>query len=94
MRNPTLLLTCEHGGNRVPEEFRALFAGQETLLAGHRGEPEISAGRNGVVERVAGRSRRFAPRGFAEPVKTRVEGGLLLSLPSRPEFRAEGLGGD
>lgn len=32
----TLLVTCEHGGNRVPREHRALFAGQETLLATHR----------------------------------------------------------
>lgn len=32
----TLLVTCEHGGNRVPREHRALFAGHEALLATHR----------------------------------------------------------
>lgn len=32
-----LLLTCEHGGNRIPPRYRALFAGHEALLAGHRG---------------------------------------------------------
>jgi predicted N-formylglutamate amidohydrolase len=35
--NPGLLVTCEHGGNRVPEEYLPLFAGRGTLLAGHRG---------------------------------------------------------
>ena len=33
----SLLLTCEHGGNRVPREYRALFRGREALLASHRG---------------------------------------------------------
>ena len=33
----SLLLTCEHGGNRVPREYRALFLGNEALLASHRG---------------------------------------------------------
>lgn len=33
----SLLLTCEHGGNRVPLEFRALFRGRRELLASHRG---------------------------------------------------------
>lgn len=36
-RPTALLLTCEHGGNRVPPAFRALFAGHRTLLASHRG---------------------------------------------------------
>lgn len=31
------LVTCEHGGNRVPARYRALFRGHEDLLAGHRG---------------------------------------------------------
>lgn len=32
-----LLVTCEHGGNRVPVRYRPLFERQETLLASHRG---------------------------------------------------------
>ena len=32
-----LLVTCEHGGNRVPKEYRRLFAGWESVLASHRG---------------------------------------------------------
>jgi predicted N-formylglutamate amidohydrolase len=32
-----LLITCEHGGNRIPPELTRLFSGQEALLATHRG---------------------------------------------------------
>lgn len=31
------LITCEHGGNRVPTACQALFAGQQVLLDSHRG---------------------------------------------------------
>lgn len=32
-----LVLTCEHGGNRVPAEYRGLFRGAAGVLATHRG---------------------------------------------------------
>jgi predicted N-formylglutamate amidohydrolase len=32
-----LLLTCEHGGNRIPPRYRALFRGQRRRLESHRG---------------------------------------------------------
>ena len=32
-----LLVTCEHGGQRVPAPYAALFAGRRRLLRGHRG---------------------------------------------------------
>lgn len=32
-----LLVTCEHGGNRIPAPCRALFQGQRALLDSHRG---------------------------------------------------------
>lgn len=32
-----LLITCEHGGARVPAAYAALFAGRAHLLASHRG---------------------------------------------------------
>lgn len=35
--NLKFLLTCEHGGNRIPACYRGLFAGCEPLLASHRG---------------------------------------------------------
>lgn len=34
---PTLILTCEHGGHRVPAHYRPLFAGRNRLLESHRG---------------------------------------------------------
>jgi len=37
MRTDRLVLTCEHGGNRVPAAYRALFEGAEALLATHAG---------------------------------------------------------
>jgi predicted N-formylglutamate amidohydrolase len=33
----SLLLTCEHGGNRIPDAYAALFRGAEDVLASHRG---------------------------------------------------------
>ncbi len=32
-----LLLTCEHGGNRIPRQYAHLFAGAGAVLASHRG---------------------------------------------------------
>ncbi|MDP2013659.1 MAG: N-formylglutamate amidohydrolase [Actinomycetota bacterium] len=32
-----VLITCEHGGNRIPPRYRPLFAGFEALLRTHRG---------------------------------------------------------
>ena len=37
VRNATLIITCEHGGNQVPPAYAAQFAGYEALLATHRG---------------------------------------------------------
>jgi predicted N-formylglutamate amidohydrolase len=37
MRPPVFLVTCEHGGNRVPAAYRPLFRGRAALLATHRG---------------------------------------------------------
>jgi predicted N-formylglutamate amidohydrolase len=31
------IVTCEHGGNTIPASYRALFRGQDALLATHRG---------------------------------------------------------
>lgn len=37
MTRDTLLLTCEHGGNRIPRAYAARFAGASDVLASHRG---------------------------------------------------------
>ena len=36
-RRRRLLVSCEHGGNRVPEEYAPLFEGAAHVLATHRG---------------------------------------------------------
>ena len=33
----TFIITCEHGGNRIPPPYRRLFRGQRALLDSHRG---------------------------------------------------------
>lgn len=33
----TVLISCEHGGNRIPKRYRPLFSGAEGILASHRG---------------------------------------------------------
>jgi predicted N-formylglutamate amidohydrolase len=33
----TFIITCEHGGNRIPAPYRRLFRGQRALLDSHRG---------------------------------------------------------
>ena len=33
----SFLITCEHGGNRVPAPYRRLFRGRRALLDSHRG---------------------------------------------------------
>jgi predicted N-formylglutamate amidohydrolase len=36
-RRIALLVTCEHGGNRIPARYAPLFRGRARLLASHRG---------------------------------------------------------
>jgi predicted N-formylglutamate amidohydrolase len=33
----TFIITCEHGGNKIPAPYRRLFRGQRALLDSHRG---------------------------------------------------------
>jgi len=37
IRTDCLVLTCEHGGNRIPRPYAHLFRGSARLLASHRG---------------------------------------------------------
>lgn len=36
-RGPALVLSCEHGGTRIPARYRALFADAKVALRSHRG---------------------------------------------------------
>lgn len=33
----SFIITCEHGGNRIPADYRSLFRGRRALLDSHRG---------------------------------------------------------
>jgi predicted N-formylglutamate amidohydrolase len=36
-RSPALIITCEHGGNRIPPQYQHLFRGRRQVLGSHRG---------------------------------------------------------
>lgn len=64
-----LLITCEHGGNRVPRRYQPLFAGFEALLATHRGHDPGA--------RVLARQMAAA---FAAPLFVSTTSRLLIDL--------------
>ena len=71
-----LLLSCEHGGNRVPEPWQPLLAGQEELLASHRGyDPGVA----GFARWLAAQLR--APLHLADVTRLLVE---LNRSPGHP----------
>jgi predicted N-formylglutamate amidohydrolase len=76
-----LLVTCEHGGNRVPREYRRLFAGWETVLASHRGyDPGALA------------LARDLARAFDAPLVASTVTRLLVELnrsPGHPQLHSE-----
>lgn len=72
MRTP-LLITCEHGGNKVPVEYAQLFSGYEALLATHRG-----------YDRGALRMARDFARHFKAPLIYATTTRLLADLNRSP----------
>lgn len=80
-RGVELLLTCEHGGNRVPREYRGLFRGREGLLRTHRG---YDAGALAVAERLAD--------GLRAPLHAATVSRLVVDLnrsPGHPRLFSE-----
>jgi predicted N-formylglutamate amidohydrolase len=85
-----VLLTCEHGGNRVPAEFSRLFRGHRDLLNSHRGwDP-------GALELARTCARRLkVPLHFAAVTRLLVELNRsaghrsLFSIASQPLSAAE-----
>ncbi len=71
-----LLITCEHGGNEVPEEYASLFRGARRILASHRG---FDAGALELAQALAGRLE--AQRVFATTTR------LLVDLNRSPGHR-------
>ena len=76
-----LLVTCEHGGNRVPKEYRALFAGRKSLLESHRG-----------YDPGALTLARALARAFDAPLVASTVTRLLVELnrsPGHPQLHSE-----
>lgn len=67
--NDHYLITCEHGGNRIPPRYRALFAGFEALLHTHRG---YDPGALSMAEDLA--------NAFAAPLFVSTTSRLLIDL--------------
>ncbi len=95
-----VLVTCEHGGKRIPRRYAELFAGSEELLASHRGwDPGAErlaralAGALGTVPIVARISRLLVdlnrspghPRQFSE-FTGRLPGSRKLEIVRRYYF--------
>ena len=68
----TFLITCEHGGNRIPAPYRRLFRGQRALLDSHRGyDPGalvMARALAVVVRRAAGGLDHQPPAGRPQPL--------------------------
>ncbi|MEO8739193.1 MAG: N-formylglutamate amidohydrolase [Casimicrobiaceae bacterium] len=68
-RRPFVLVTCEHGGNRIPACYRTLFVGARVLLATHRGYDGGALGMAGALA-----------RGLDAPLVTSTVSRLLVDL--------------
>ena len=67
--NDAFLITCEHGGNRIPATYRPLFRGRRALLDSHRGyDPGALA------------MARALARAFGAPLVTSTISRLLVDL--------------
>jgi predicted N-formylglutamate amidohydrolase len=65
----SFLITCEHGGNRIPAPYRRLFRGRRALLATHRG---YDPGALAMARALAG--------AFRAPLVTSTVSRLLVEL--------------
>jgi predicted N-formylglutamate amidohydrolase len=76
-----ILVTCEHGGNRIPPRYRPLFAGFEAQLETHRG---YDPGALALARQMA--------RALAAPLFVSTTSRLLIDLnrsPGHPKLYSE-----
>lgn len=72
----TLIITCEHGGNRIPSGWRHLFRGSGKLLSSHRGWDPGSL-----------TLARFLSRELKAPLHGATVSRLLVDLNRSPHHR-------
>jgi predicted N-formylglutamate amidohydrolase len=65
----SFIITCEHGGNRIPATYERLFRGQSTVLNSHRG---YDAGARVLARALA--------RAYKAPLVTSTVSRLLIDL--------------
>jgi predicted N-formylglutamate amidohydrolase len=65
----SFVISCEHGGNRIPARYRRLFRGRRSLLASHRGHDP------GALVMA-----RELARAFSAPLVTSTVSRLLVDL--------------
>jgi predicted N-formylglutamate amidohydrolase len=75
--HPRLFVTCEHGGNRVPERYGRLFLGHESLIQGQRGYDP------GALDLA-----RSLAHAFSAPIYAATTTRLLVDLNRSPDHRA------
>ncbi len=71
-----IIVTCEHGGNRIPARWRPLFAGSNGLLSTHRG-----------LDRGAAMLARVIARRFRAGLHVASVSRLLVDLNRSPHHR-------
>jgi predicted N-formylglutamate amidohydrolase len=79
--NDSFLITCEHGGNRIPAHYRHMFVDRRALLESHRGYDPGAL----VMARALARS-------LAAPLVTSTVSRLLVDLnrsPGHPQMFSE-----
>jgi len=88
-----LLLTCEHGGNRIPPAYRHLFRGADAALASHRGwDPGAlplarAMGRRLGLPIFAVTWSRLLVESNRSPTNRRIWSAWTTSLPKRDKTR-------
>lgn len=75
-RRPRLVVSCEHGGNRIPARWRPLFARANGLLSTHRG-----------LDRGAARLARVIARHFGAGLHVASVSRLVVDLNRSPHHR-------
>lgn len=67
-----IIISCEHGGNHVPPEYRALFRGRRSVLQSHRGWDR------GALELARELSSGLHVQGSEPMLRPRIPGALLF----------------
>jgi len=79
------VVSCEHGGNRIPPEYAAAFAGQQAVLASHQGHDAgaLQMGRELAAALAAPLFAASVSRLLIDPNRSRGHPGLYSAVSRR-----------